>query len=116
MNRTPRTSSLARRLALTVALSGVGLAGLIASPAGAVPPGPGDLTTCADEVNGCDQPDDTIDDFTNGEPDVDEPGDGTDDGGTDDGGTDGGASVDGADELPPAPVGDVVVANPTFTG
>ena len=116
MNSTIRTSrnSLARRLALMVAVTGFGLAGLVASPAGAVPDGPGDLTTCVDLDDqgqpNCPSIPDPIDDFTAGDP-VDPPDDTPDD--TPDGG---GASVDGSDALPPAPVGDVVVANPTFTG
>lgn len=122
MNRTPRTNlSITRRLIVVATLSGISLAGLVAAPAGAVPPGPGDLTTCVDvDIDGnpnCPSIPDPIDDFTNGEPDVDEPEDDNDGGGTDGGGTDGGGpSVDGSDTLPDAPVGDVVVANPTFTG
>ena len=97
-----------RRLALVGAL-GAGLFG-IAAPAGAdpFPAGPGDLTTCVDvDIDGqpnCPNIPDPIDDFTAPTPPEDVPGD-------DDGG-----SVDGGDELPPAPVGDVVGANPTFTG
>ena len=79
-----------RRLALVGAL-GAGLFG-IAAPAGAdpFPAGPGDITAP--------------------QADPTDPGDGNG------GGTDPGPEVDGSDELPPAPVGDVVVANPTFTG
>lgn len=115
MNRTSRTSNLSitRRLIVVATLSGISLAGLVAAPtAGAIPPGPGDL--CGDVVNGCPTPPDPIDDFTAGDP-VDPPVDTPeDDGDTPDTPDGGGAS--GTDTLPPAPVGDVVVANPTFTG
>ena len=101
-----------RRLALVGAL-GAGLFG-IAAPAGAnpIPAGPGDITACPPHVD-CDGSDlpDGPDDFTAPEPDPGDPGD-PGDGGT----TDPGPEVDGSDELPPAPVGDVVMANPTFTG
>ncbi len=100
-----------RRLALVGAL-GAGLFG-IAAPAGAdpFPGGPGDITACPPNVD-CDGSDvpDGPDDFTAPEPGPTDPGDG------DGGDTDPGPEVDGTDELPPAPVGDVVVANPTFTG
>ncbi len=100
-----------RRLALVGAI-GAGLFG-IAAPAGAnpIPAGPGDITACPANVD-CDGSDipDGPDDFTAPEPEPTDPGEG---GGE---GTDPGPEVDGSDELPPAPVGDVVVANPTFTG
>ena len=105
-----------RRLALVGAL-GASLFG-IAAPVGAdpFPAGPGDITACPPNVD-CDGPDtpDGPDDFTAPTPDPTDPGDGGAGGG---GGedTDPGPEVDGSDELPPAPVGDVVVANPTFTG
>ncbi len=115
----PFTSTLTttlRRLALVGAL-GAGLLG-VAAPAGAdpVPAGPGDITACPPHVDcgGQDLPDGP-DDFTAPEPGPTDPFDGPDDvtapepGPTDPG--DGGGV-----DLPDAPVGDVVVANPTFTG
>lgn len=104
----PLTTTL-RNLAIAGAL-GLGLFSL-AAPAGAdpVPAGPGDITACPPDVD-CDGTDlpDGPDDFTAPEPGPTDPGDGDD--------TDPGPEVDGTDELPPASVGDVVVANPTFTG
>lgn len=118
MTTTALTTTL-RRLALVGAL-GVGLFG-IAVPAGAdpIPAGPGDITACPPHVD-CDGPNlpDGPGDITAPEP-GDDPGpfDGPDDFTAPEPGDDPGDGDDtGGDALPEAEVGDVVVANPTFTG